>query len=161
MNLHLIATHCTSHIAQASFMIICKQHQCISIQEIVSCEPHLACFHVVLAICHEHVHLADIVLHELNHERHCQVYQTILPRHLHTSKIIELLFPDRLALAERCHKCTAWQQAVTGMQSPPEPPTKFEHTSKGIQDNVLRNKHILLTTLCKTLSQCRQSLMFS
>ena len=45
---------------------------------------HLVCLHVVLAVSHEGVDLANIVLHELDHERHRQVHQAILPCNLHT-----------------------------------------------------------------------------
>lgn len=60
-----------------------------SARSVRSC--YLARFHVVLAVSHEHIHLAYVVLHELDHERHCQVYQTILPRHLHTTQKSVLL----------------------------------------------------------------------
>ena len=55
-------------------------------------QAYLACLHVVLAVSHESVNLANIVLHKLDHERHCQVGQTILPCDLHEdTKILTTL----------------------------------------------------------------------
>ena len=46
-------------------------------------QAYLACLHVFFAVCHECVNLPNIVLHELDHERHGQICQTILPCNLH------------------------------------------------------------------------------
>ena len=72
-----------NHIAAHSMYYTKRQPEKMHVSRRTTQQAYLACLRVFLAVSHECVNLANIVLHELNHERHCQVCQTILPCNLH------------------------------------------------------------------------------
>ena len=66
---------------------------------------NLAGLHVLLAVSHEGVHLAHVILHELDHERHGQISETILPGDLHQEVLQSCIPVYAMAAMHACKMC--------------------------------------------------------